>query len=133
MSRTTSDQCSLLVVDENVVVVVVVSLAAKGFHLTLGKDVRENETSFIMSRLLIEVLSRLTVFASVVMESVFFIDNFDLWQIVQLNLNQDLWQGLSLQVGLMLKLLLQILQVFVARDGDECIFHHLQSGLLSSA
>ena len=140
MSKTKSDQCSLLVVDENVVVVVVdiglvvvVSLAAKGFHLTLGKDVRENETSFIMSRLLIEVLSRLTVFASVVMESVFFIDNFDLWQIVQLNLNQDLWQGLSLQVGLMLKLLLQILQVFVARDGDECIFHHLQSGLLSSA
>ena len=78
MSKTKSDQCSLLVVDENVVVVVdirlvvVVSLAAKGFHLTLGKDVRENETSFIMSRLLIEVLSRLTVFASVVMESVFF-------------------------------------------------------------
>ena len=80
MSRTTSDQCSLLVVDENVVavvvvvigLVVVVSLAAKGFHLTLGKDVRENETSFIMSRLFLEVLSRLTVFASVVMESVFF-------------------------------------------------------------
>ena len=87
-----------------------------------------------MSRLLIEVLSRLTVFASVVMESVFFIDNFDLWQIVQLNLNQDLWQGLSLQVALLvLKLLLQILQVFAAQDGDECIFHHLQSGLLSSA
>ena len=70
-------------VDENVVVVVVVvdrglavmvSLAAKGFHLTLGNDVRENETSFIMSRLLIEVLFRLTVFANVVMESVFFID-----------------------------------------------------------
>ena len=79
MSKTKSDQCSLLVVDENVVVVVdmglvvVVALAAKGFHLTLGKDVRENETSFIMSRLLIEVLSRLTVFASVVMESVFFL------------------------------------------------------------
>ena len=73
MSKTKSDQCSLLVVDENVVVVVVVSLAAKGFHLTLGKDVRENETSFIMSRLFLEVLSRLTVFASVVMESVFFL------------------------------------------------------------
>ena len=51
MSKTISDQCSLLVVDENVVVVVVVgiglvvvvSLAAKGFHLTLGKDVRENK------------------------------------------------------------------------------------------
>ena len=79
------------------------------------------------------MLSRLPAFANVVMESDFFIDDFDLWQIVQLNLNQDLWQGLSLQVGLMLKLLLQILQVFVARDGDECIFHHLQSGLLSSA
>ena len=142
MSKTTSDQCSLLVVDENDVVVVVdiglvvvVSLAAKGFHLTLGKDVRENETSFIMSRLLIEVLSRLTVFAYVVMESVFsYRDNFDLWQIVQLNLNQDLWQGLCLQVVLLvLKFLLQILQVFAAQDGDECIFHHLQSGLLSSA
>ena len=82
MSKTKSDQCSLFVVDENVVVVVdiglvvVVSLAAKGFHLTLGKDVRENETSFIMSRLLVEVLSRLTVFASVVMESVFFYRKF---------------------------------------------------------
>ena len=51
MSKTKSDQCSLLVVDENVVVVVVVdiglvvvvSLAAKGFHLTLGKYVRENK------------------------------------------------------------------------------------------
>ena len=67
------------------------------------------------------------------MESDFFIDDFDLWQIVQLNLNQDLWQGLSLQVGLVLKFLLQILQVSAAQDGDECIFHHLQSGLLSSA
>ena len=66
------------------------------------------------------------------MESDFFIDDFDLWQIVQLNLNQDLWQGLSLQVGLVLKFLLQILQVFAAQDGDECIVHHLQSGLLSS-
>ena len=57
MSRTTSDQCSFLVVDENVVVVVVVviglvvvvSLAAKGFNLLSLKDVRANETIFIMS------------------------------------------------------------------------------------
>ena len=48
MSKTTSDQCSLLVVDENVVVVVViglvvvVSLAAKVFHLTLRKDISAN-------------------------------------------------------------------------------------------
>ena len=67
------------------------------------------------------------------MESDFFIDDFDLWQIAQLNLNQDLWQGLSLQVAAVLKFLLQILQVFAAQNGDECIFHHLQSGLLSSA
>ena len=65
----------------------------------------------------------------------FFINDFDLWQIVQLNLNQYyLWQGVSLQVALLvLKFLLQILQVSAAQDGDECIFHHLQSGLLSSA
>ena len=55
MSRTTSDQCYLLLVDENVVVVVViglvvvVSLAAKGFNLLSLKDVRANETIFIMS------------------------------------------------------------------------------------
>ena len=62
-------------------------------------------------------------------------NDFDLWQIVQLNLNHDyLWQGLSLQVALLvLKFLLEILQIFVAQGGDECIFHHLQSGLLSSA
>ena len=49
MSKTTSDQCSFLVVDGNVVVVVVViglvvvvSLAAKGFHLTLRKDISAN-------------------------------------------------------------------------------------------
>ena len=101
--------------------------------MTVPKDVSANETIFIMSRLFIEVLSRLTAISNVVMESVFFRDDFDLWQIVELNLNQDLWQGLCLQVGLVLRLLLQILQVFAAQDGDECIFHHLQSGLLSSA
>ena len=53
MSKTTSDQCSLLVVDENVVavvvivvvvmgLVVVVSLAAKVFHLTIRKDISAN-------------------------------------------------------------------------------------------